>query len=144
MTHSVFVVSAALFVREFYQQLAQGSRIGAGPILRIWRSVLVFFSRWWQLEALYRSNVKYQPDWAPRFLCFEDNRELPRVGFASAIAEGFVVLPSFGRKSSQVVKHTGTHAAVPAALVTSEGLHADGSPPDSAPTFTTPATASEP
>ncbi len=131
------VVRVSLNFAVFRSVFEEGSRIGAGPILRIWRSVLVFFSRWWQLEALYRSNVKYQPDWAPRFLCFEDNRELPRVGFASAIAEGFVVLPSFGRKSSQVVKHTGTHAAVPAALVTSEGLHADGSPPDSAPTFTT-------
>ncbi|WP_182262757.1 bifunctional lysylphosphatidylglycerol synthetase/lysine--tRNA ligase LysX [Rhodococcus sp. UFZ-B548] len=131
------VVRVSLNFAVFRSVFEEGSRIGAGPILRIWRSVLVFFSRWWQLEALYRSNVKYQPDWEPRFLCFEDNRELPRVGFASAIAEGFVVLPSFGRKSSQVVKHTGTHAAVPAALVTSEGLHADGSPPDSAPSLTT-------
>ncbi|MGB7236410.1 MAG: bifunctional lysylphosphatidylglycerol synthetase/lysine--tRNA ligase LysX [Rhodococcus sp. (in: high G+C Gram-positive bacteria)] len=103
----------------------EGSRIGAGPVLRIWRSVLVFFSRWWQLEALYRSNLKYQPDWEPRYLCFADNRELPKVGIASAIAEGFLTLPSFRRAS----KHTGSHVAVPANLVGSEDIHADGSGP---------------
>lgn len=103
----------------------EGSRIGAGPVLRIWRSVLVFFSRWWQLEALYRSNLKYQPDWEPRYLCFADNRELPKVGIASAIAEGFLTLPSFRRAR----KHTGSHTAVPAALVNSEDIHTDGSGP---------------
>ena len=39
---------------------------------RLWRGLLVFFSRWWQLETLYRSNMKYQPEWFPRFLCYED------------------------------------------------------------------------
>lgn len=110
----------------FRSVFEEGSRIGAGPVLRIWRSVLVFFSRWWQLEALYRSNVKYQPEWEPRYLCFADNRELPKVGIASAIAEGFLTLPSFRRAS----KHTGSHVAVPAALVGSEQIHSDGSGPD--------------
>ncbi|OZE83018.1 lysine--tRNA ligase [Rhodococcus sp. 15-649-1-2] len=104
----------------------EGSRIGAGPVLRIWRSVLVFFSRWWQLEALYRSNLKYLPDWEPRYLCFADNRELPKVGIASAIAEGFLTLPSFRRAH----KHTGSHTAVPAALADTADIHADGSGPD--------------
>nr|WP_241483585.1 MULTISPECIES: bifunctional lysylphosphatidylglycerol synthetase/lysine--tRNA ligase LysX [Rhodococcus] len=104
----------------------EGSRIGAGPVLRIWRSVLVFFSRWWQLEALYRSNLKYLPDWEPRYLCFADNRELPKVGIASAIAEGFLTLPSFRRAH----KHTGSHTAVPAALAETADIHADGSGPD--------------
>ncbi|WP_139279929.1 bifunctional lysylphosphatidylglycerol synthetase/lysine--tRNA ligase LysX [Rhodococcoides yunnanense] len=107
----------------------EGSRIGAGPVLRIWRSVLVFFSRWWQLEALYRSNLKYQPDWEPRYLCFADNRVLPKVGIASAIAEGFLTLPSFRRAR----KHTGSHVAVPAALAGNEDIHTDGSGPGTAP-----------
>lgn len=71
----------------------QGARIGAGPVLRLWRRLLLFFSRWWQLESLYRSNVKYRPDWQPRYLCFGERRELAKVGLASGIAEGFVVLP---------------------------------------------------
>lgn len=109
----------------FRAAFEEGSRIGAGPILRIWRSLLVFFSRWWQLEALYRSNVKYVPEWEPRYLCFADNRVLPKVGIASAIAEGFLTLPTFRRAS----KHTGSHVAVPAALAGADDIHADGSGP---------------
>ncbi|MEU2155265.1 bifunctional lysylphosphatidylglycerol synthetase/lysine--tRNA ligase LysX [Streptomyces sp. NPDC019396] len=75
----------------------EGARIGAGPVLRAWRRLLLFFSRWWQLEALYRSNVKYQPSWYPRFLCYGDAGALARIGLASAIAEGFVSVPSLRR-----------------------------------------------
>ncbi|WP_184785505.1 bifunctional lysylphosphatidylglycerol synthetase/lysine--tRNA ligase LysX [Phytomonospora endophytica] len=71
----------------------EGARIGAGPILRAWRGLLVFFSRWWQLESLYRSNVKYRPQWMPRYLCYGERRTLPKVGVAAAIAEGFVTPP---------------------------------------------------
>jgi lysyl-tRNA synthetase class 2 len=70
-----------------------GARLGAGPVLRLWRSALVFFSRWWQLESLYRANAKYRPVWEPRFLLFAKSAHLPRIGLASARAEGFVVAP---------------------------------------------------
>ncbi|WP_433224120.1 bifunctional lysylphosphatidylglycerol synthetase/lysine--tRNA ligase LysX [Dactylosporangium sp. CS-047395] len=72
----------------------EGARIGAGPVLRLWRALLLLASRWFQLESLYRSNVKYHPQWLPRFLCFEDVRDLAKVGLASGVAEGFVVVPS--------------------------------------------------
>ena len=72
----------------------EGARIGAGPVLRAWRRLLLFFSRWFQLESLYRSNVKYRPEWVPRYLCFDDLRDLAKVSVASAIAEGFLVVPS--------------------------------------------------
>ncbi|MFI6596986.1 bifunctional lysylphosphatidylglycerol synthetase/lysine--tRNA ligase LysX [Nonomuraea sp. NPDC050536] len=78
----------------FRAAFEQGARIGAGPVLRAWRSLLLFFSRWWQLESLYRSNVKYRPEWVPRFLAYADTRDLPKVGIASAIAEGFLSGPS--------------------------------------------------
>ncbi|MFF0448739.1 bifunctional lysylphosphatidylglycerol synthetase/lysine--tRNA ligase LysX [Streptomyces sp. NPDC004609] len=78
----------------FRSAFEEGARIGAGPVLRMWRGLLLFFSRWWQLEALYRSNVKYQPEWYPRFLCYGDAGSLARVGLASGIAEGFVSVPS--------------------------------------------------
>lgn len=126
------VVRVSLNFAVFRSTFEEGARIGAGPILRVWRSMLLFFSRWWQLEALYRSNVKYQPEWAPRYLCFDDNRQLPRVGIASAIAEGFLTLPTFGHRA-KAPTHTGTRAAVPAALAVSGVLHADGSAPDAAP-----------
>ena len=82
----------------FRSAFEEGARIGAGPVLRMWRRLLLFFSRWWQLEALYRSNVKYQPEWFPRFLCFGDAGSLARVGLASGIAEGFVSVPSLRKR----------------------------------------------
>ena len=94
----------------FRSAFEQGAQLGAGPVARLWRWLLVFFSRWWQLETLYRSNMKYQPEWVPRFACYEDARLIPRVGVASVIAEGFLVLP-FGRRNKQ---HTGQHSSVPA------------------------------
>ncbi|GIL26330.1 bifunctional lysylphosphatidylglycerol synthetase/lysine--tRNA ligase LysX [Actinocatenispora comari] len=77
----------------FRAAFEEGARIGAGPILRLWRKLLLFFSRWWQIESLYRSNVKYRPVWLPRYLCFGDTRDVARVGLASAMAEGFVTVP---------------------------------------------------
>jgi lysyl-tRNA synthetase class 2 len=77
----------------FRSVFEQGARIGAGPIIRLWRHTLLFFSRWWQLESLYLSNAKYQPHWVPRFICFAERRELARVGIAAALAEGFLALP---------------------------------------------------
>nr|WP_246002393.1 bifunctional lysylphosphatidylglycerol synthetase/lysine--tRNA ligase LysX [Allorhizocola rhizosphaerae] len=77
----------------FRSAFEEGARIGAGPVKRAWRHLLLFLSRWWQLESLYRSNMKYQPRWAPRFLCFGERRELATIGLAAAIAEGFLVLP---------------------------------------------------
>ena len=77
----------------FRAAFEEGNRIGAGPVLRAWRRSLILLSRWWQLEALYRSNVKFRPHWNPRFLCYDDARMLVRIGFASGIAEGFVAIP---------------------------------------------------
>jgi lysyl-tRNA synthetase class 2 len=80
-----FAVFRAVFER--------GSRLGAGPFLRAWRSVLVFFSRWWQIESLYRANAKYRPQWEPRYVLFERSRDLPRVALANACVEGFIAQP---------------------------------------------------
>ncbi len=110
----------------FRSAFEEGAQLGAGPIARLWRTLLVFFSRWWQLETLYRSNMKYMPEWVPRFACYEDARLVPRVGIASVIAEGFLVLP-FSRRTKQ---HTGQHISAPETLVNSGRLQHDGSAPD--------------
>jgi lysyl-tRNA synthetase, class II len=110
----------------FRSAFEQGAQLGAGPVARLWRGFLLFFSRWWQLETLYRSNMKYQPDWVPRFACYEDARMVPRVGVASSIAEGFLVLP-FARRDEQ---HTGHHPSVPPTLLATGLLQRDGSAPD--------------
>ncbi|MCW2511114.1 MAG: lysyl-tRNA synthetase [Mycobacterium sp.] len=110
----------------FRSAFEEGAQLGAGPVARLWRALLVFFSRWWQLETLYRSNMKYMPEWVPRFACYEDARLIPRVGIASVIAEGFLVLP-FSRRAEQ---HTGQHISAPETLVSSGRLQHDGSAPD--------------
>jgi lysyl-tRNA synthetase class 2 len=111
----------------FRSAFEQGAQLGAGPIARLWRGLLVFFSRWWQLETLYRSNMKYQPQWVPRFACYEEARLAPRVGVASVIAEGFLVLP-FTRRNKP--RYTGHRSSVPTTIVESGLLHEDGTAPD--------------
>jgi lysyl-tRNA synthetase class 2 len=73
--------------------LERGERLGAGPIARAWRSVLVWASQWWQIETLYRFNAKFHPVWQPRFVCFPSARELPRIAVAALEAEAFLVRP---------------------------------------------------
>jgi len=77
----------------FRSVFARGERLGAGPVLRIWRSTLLWASRFWQIESLYRANAKYQPEWVPRFVCFRSSADLPRVSVAALRAEAFIVAP---------------------------------------------------
>ncbi|GHE11864.1 phosphatidylglycerol lysyltransferase domain-containing protein [Streptomyces alanosinicus] len=84
----------------FRSVFERGARLGAGPVLRLWRSTLTFFSRWWQIESLYRANAKYRPVWEPRFLLFAKSSDIPRIGLASARAEGFLELPGIGGRRS--------------------------------------------
>ncbi|MHC5906238.1 bifunctional lysylphosphatidylglycerol synthetase/lysine--tRNA ligase LysX [Streptomyces sp. S6] len=98
----------------FRSVFEEGARIGAGPVLRLWRRLLLFFSKWWQLEALYRSNAKYRPAWYPRFLCYGEAGALARVGLASGIAEGFVVVPSLRRhRFKHAVRPASSHGTLP-------------------------------
>ncbi|WP_051619684.1 bifunctional lysylphosphatidylglycerol synthetase/lysine--tRNA ligase LysX [Haematomicrobium sanguinis] len=98
----------------FRAAFEEGARIGAGPVLRLWRKLLLFFSRWFQLESLYRSNAKYHPEWRPRFLCYSDSSTLPRTSFAAGLAEGFI-----GRRRGAVetVDQQRVGAEVEAAMV---------------------------
>ncbi|MFG3255971.1 phosphatidylglycerol lysyltransferase domain-containing protein [Streptomyces sp. NPDC048172] len=93
----VGVAQISLNFAMFRSVFERGGRLGAGPVLRLWRAVLSFFSRWWQIESLYRANAKYRPVWEPRFILFVKSSELPRIGIASARAEGFLDVPGFGR-----------------------------------------------
>ncbi|MCQ9135904.1 MULTISPECIES: phosphatidylglycerol lysyltransferase domain-containing protein [Streptomyces] len=87
------VTQVSLNFAVFRSVFERGSRLGAGPVLRLWRSLLGFFSRWWQIESLYRANAKYRPVWEPRFLLFEKSADLLRIGVAAARAEGFLEAP---------------------------------------------------
>ena len=77
----------------FRSALERGERIGAGPVLRVWRRFLIFISRWFQIESLYKFNAKFCPVWVPRFFVFPGTRDAVRVGVAALEAEAFVVWP---------------------------------------------------
>ncbi|WP_310728012.1 phosphatidylglycerol lysyltransferase domain-containing protein [Streptomyces sp. N2A] len=89
----VEITQLSLNFAMFRSVFERGSRLGAGPVLRLWRSLLSFFSRWWQIESLYRANAKYRPIWEPRFMLFEKSTDLLRIGLAAARAEGFLEAP---------------------------------------------------
>ena len=91
-TPALGVKRISLNFAVFRAALERGERIGAGPVLRAWRSVLIFMSKWFQIESLYKFNAKFQPRWEPRFVVFRNTRELPRIGLAAMQAEGFVSL----------------------------------------------------
>jgi lysyl-tRNA synthetase, class II len=78
----------------FRAALERGERIGAGPVLRAWRNVLLFMSRWFQIESLYKFNAKFNPEWLPRFLVFPGSKDAPRIGLAALEAEAFLVWPT--------------------------------------------------
>ncbi|WP_405395374.1 phosphatidylglycerol lysyltransferase domain-containing protein [Microbispora hainanensis] len=84
------VTRVSLNFAMFRSALARGERLGAGPVLRAWRGVLVFLSRWFQIESLYRFNAKFRPSWEPRFLLYPAARDLPRIGIAALRAEAFL------------------------------------------------------
>lgn len=87
------VTRISLNFAVFRSALEQGERLGAGPMVRAWRGVLVFASRWFQIDSLYRFNVKFRPAWEPRYVCYPTGRDLPRVALAALEAEAFITAP---------------------------------------------------
>jgi len=88
----------------FREAFERGAEVGAGPVARVWRQGLLAASKNWQLESLYRSNMKYSPDWQARYMGYEYASDLPRVGIAAGSAEGFLSAPSvaaFRRRPSE-------------------------------------------
>jgi lysyl-tRNA synthetase class 2 len=77
----------------FRAALERGERIGAGPVLKAWRSVLIFASKWFQIESLYKFNAKFSPVWQPRFFVFPSTKDAPRIAIAALEAEAFLVWP---------------------------------------------------
>jgi lysyl-tRNA synthetase class 2 len=77
----------------FRSALERGGRLGAGPVLRAWRAILLWASRWFQIESLYRFNAKFRPVWEPRFICYPGAGDLPRIAVAALEAEAFIVGP---------------------------------------------------
>ena len=68
----------------------EADRISAGRFLKLRRDVLRFFSKWIQVESLYRFNAKFQPDWNPRYLIYPGPSKLLEIGVAVGKAEGLI------------------------------------------------------
>jgi lysyl-tRNA synthetase class 2 len=90
---SLGVKRLSLNFAVFRAALERGEKIGAGPVLRAWRNLLVFASRWFQIESLYKFNAKFCPAWQPRFFVFPSTRDAPRIALAALEAEAFLVWP---------------------------------------------------
>ena len=70
----------------FREAIEEGARVGASPVRRLNRWLVLVASKWFQIEQLYRSNVKYKPSWQTRYLNFTDTSDLAQVGLAMGIA----------------------------------------------------------
>jgi len=79
----------------FRSALERGGRLGAGPVIRAWRELLLVASKWFQIESLYRFNAKFRPVWEPRYVCYPGAGDLPRIALAALEAEAFVVWPQW-------------------------------------------------
>jgi len=77
----------------FRAALERGERIGAGPVLKAERGLLVFLSRWFQIESLYKFNAKFCPVWEPRFFVYPSGGDVLRIAIAALEAEAFLVWP---------------------------------------------------
>jgi lysyl-tRNA synthetase class 2 len=73
-----------------FAAFARPLRSPRGSLDRLLRRLLAVAGHWYQIESLYRFNAKFFPRWEPRYLVFESPAALPRVGFATLIAEGQV------------------------------------------------------
>ncbi len=88
------VLRVSLNFAPFRSALEGGARLGAGPVLRAWRAVLLLASRFWQIDSLYRFNAKFRPRWEPRFICYRRANDLARVSIAAMQAEAFLPVPT--------------------------------------------------
>ena len=111
--HGVHRVSLNLSLfRSVFEAAGQTTPAGRprrGSTLRRGVRILpLAFSRWWQLDQLYRTALRYQPLWVSRATLCADPADLPRIALAAALAEG--LLPRVSGKSAAFT-HTGRHPA---------------------------------
>jgi lysyl-tRNA synthetase class 2 len=130
---TIGVTKISLNFAAFRSVFARGERLGAGPMLRLWRAILLWVSRFAQIEALYRSNVKYRPDWVPRFLVYGDITDLPRVATAVLRAEALVVAPSWWRRFDPRPSRAGAVEEIPEIHLGITGDEAEAERPDERP-----------
>ena len=75
---------------SFRSIFERGKKLGAGPITRLNHKILLYLSRFFQMESLYRFNSKFQPVWKPRYVVFPGVSNLVKIGFAILKIEAFI------------------------------------------------------
>lgn len=85
----------AMFRRIF----DEGAAVDAGLLARAVRRVLLLASRFWQLDSLYESNARYEPEWVARYMCVPSLAESTQVIAAAGVLEGF--LPQLGGRTQR-------------------------------------------
>lgn len=101
----------AMFRSVFVDGMAVDASLAAKTMARIMR----FASHFWQLEQLYESNAKYNPNWYPRYMCYADGTQAARVLLAAGRLEGFI--PNFERFGRAHVDNSAIMGSEYAALV---------------------------
>ena len=74
----------------FRSLFERAEKISAGPIVRMTRNIIRFFSNWFQIESLYRFNAKFQPEWRTRYVLYPKAKDLVSVAIAALRAEKFI------------------------------------------------------
>ncbi|MGW8556430.1 phosphatidylglycerol lysyltransferase domain-containing protein [Streptomyces tubercidicus] len=113
----LWIKQVSLNFAVFRSSLERGEKLGAGPVIRVWRGMLIFLSRWYQIESLYKFNDKFRPRWEPRFVVFRNSRDIPRIGLAALQAEGYLELglPRMLRRRKAAPPRPCAHMPRPAA-----------------------------
>jgi len=95
------ITQISLNFATFRSIFEKGERLGASPITRFSHKLLIFLSRFFQMESLYRFNAKFRPVWTPRYIMFPSIRNLMKVAVAILMIESFVPVPK--RKNARSV-----------------------------------------
>lgn len=74
----------------FRQTFARSQELGASLWTRASSSMLGVLDRFLQLERLYLFNQKFDPEWTPRYFCFDSHVSILNAAIAAGIAEGFL------------------------------------------------------
>ena len=97
--------SISLNFASFRSIFERGKKLGAGPITRFNHKILLYLSRFFQMESLYRFNAKFQPLWKPRYVVFPGISNLVKIGVAILKIEAFIPDTKsffrFGKKSKK-------------------------------------------
>jgi lysylphosphatidylglycerol synthetase-like protein (DUF2156 family) len=68
-----------------------------GPRDRALKWVVGKLNPFFQIKSLHDFNEKFQPQWLPRSMVYEEAADLPHVGILYAGVEGFLNIPLLGR-----------------------------------------------